>query len=100
MSVDQESSVETIGRNASEDPDRIGTAKVWTSSSESEFSTTMGGGPEAAGVGTGGGLEGPATGEAGAAWTPRASLTWVKKPGNCKRNKGKKLNKLFKFNFL
>ena len=79
-SEDQESSVEIIGRYVSEDPERKGTAKVWTPESESESSRTMGGGPEGTGglgeddgPGTAAGIVGAVP--AGIGGKPKASLT-------------------------
>ena len=90
-SVDHESSVDTMGRKASEEPERKGTARVWTSSSDSEFSKTIGGGAEEDTAATGVEMEGtdeegPATGASwrGAAGRPKASLTCDKKAGNWK----------------
>ena len=92
-SDDQESSVETIGKKASEEPAWQGTAKVWTSSGSSSSSRMIGGGAEEARrAGAGAGAdEGPATGKAeatgaaGATGTdgkPKASLTWDRKSGS------------------
>ena len=85
VSEDQESSVETIGRYAFEDPERNGTNRVWTPESESESSRTIGGEPEeisgtggtqdAPDTATGKALDGPETGAAGTGGKPRASLT-------------------------
>ena len=94
MSVNQDSSVETMGRKASEEQERKGTARVWTSSSDSEFSKIIGGGAEEDAAETGGAVEGQPTGTAGAetAGRPKASLTWDKKVGNWKEREKKKLN--------
>ena len=78
MSDDQESSVVTIGKKASEEPDRTGTARVWTSSSDSECSKSA---PERGAI-TGGAEEGPATGTSWTAGKPKADCTFDKNAGN------------------
>ena len=82
VSEDHASSVDNIGRYASEVPERNGTASVCTPVSESESSKTIGGGPDDPTAGSVGGTngataEGPATGGAWeeAAGRPKASFT-------------------------